>query len=374
MRFLHTSDWQLGMTRHFLDADAQPRYTAARIDAIKSIGEIAVANSCEFILVCGDVFESNAVSPQTVGRAMEALAAVPLPVYLLPGNHDPLDAASIYTSKAFVAAKPSNVHVLDTTGVHAVSAGTEIVAAPWFSKHPLNDSVAEAISPLQADGTLRIVAGHGAVDSLSPDATAPSVIQLAPITSALENGGVHYVALGDRHSKTQVGNLPVWYSGTPLAVDFREVDPGHVLLVTFDENKTATVESKEVGTWTFRDLSLPVNTDDDVNKVRESLAWIPNKDTTIVRLAFTGTLSLKQKSDLDEVVLNSQTLFASVQLWERNTDLAVYVYGDELHDLGLGGFADQAASELEKLAAVDDAQGKSAQDALSLLYRLARSI
>jgi len=30
--------------------------------------------------------------------------------------------------------------------------------------------------------------------------------------------------------------------------------------------------------------------------------------------------------------------------------------------------------ELETLAAVDDAEGKTAQDALSLLYRLARSI
>ncbi|PBJ59651.1 hypothetical protein BB737_28080, partial [Mycobacterium avium subsp. hominissuis] len=25
MRFLHTADWQLGMTRHFLAGDAQPR-------------------------------------------------------------------------------------------------------------------------------------------------------------------------------------------------------------------------------------------------------------------------------------------------------------------------------------------------------------
>ena len=33
MRFLHTADWQLGMTRHFLAGDAQPRYSAARRDA-----------------------------------------------------------------------------------------------------------------------------------------------------------------------------------------------------------------------------------------------------------------------------------------------------------------------------------------------------
>ena len=34
-------DWQLGMRRHFLDEDALPRYMQARIDVIKSIGELA---------------------------------------------------------------------------------------------------------------------------------------------------------------------------------------------------------------------------------------------------------------------------------------------------------------------------------------------
>lgn len=41
IRFIHTSDWQLGMTRHFLSPDAQARFTAARIDAIKTIGSLA---------------------------------------------------------------------------------------------------------------------------------------------------------------------------------------------------------------------------------------------------------------------------------------------------------------------------------------------
>ena len=38
MRFLHTADWQLGMTRHFLAGDAQPRYSAARRDAVAGLG------------------------------------------------------------------------------------------------------------------------------------------------------------------------------------------------------------------------------------------------------------------------------------------------------------------------------------------------
>ena len=41
MRFLHTADWQLGMTRHFLAGEAQPRYSAARRDAVAGLGALA---------------------------------------------------------------------------------------------------------------------------------------------------------------------------------------------------------------------------------------------------------------------------------------------------------------------------------------------
>ena len=56
MRFLHTADWQLGMTRHFLAGDAQPRYSAARRDAVAGLGALAAETGAEFVVVAGDVF------------------------------------------------------------------------------------------------------------------------------------------------------------------------------------------------------------------------------------------------------------------------------------------------------------------------------
>ena len=52
-------------------------------------------------LACGDVFESSQIERRTLARALEAIASIPVPVYLLPGNHDPLDAASVYHSAVF---------------------------------------------------------------------------------------------------------------------------------------------------------------------------------------------------------------------------------------------------------------------------------
>ena len=115
MRFLHTSDWQLGMTRHFLAGEAQARFAADRLEALGALLELAAAERCEAVVVAGDVFETNQVERQTVLRALDTLARSRVPVFLLPGNHDPLDAASVYRSRAFLENRPERVQVLDST-------------------------------------------------------------------------------------------------------------------------------------------------------------------------------------------------------------------------------------------------------------------
>ncbi len=80
IRFLHTSDWQLGMTRHFLSDEAAPRFSQDRIQAIGQLGEHARQYRVSFIVVAGDVFESNQLSRRTVARTIEALEALPVPI------------------------------------------------------------------------------------------------------------------------------------------------------------------------------------------------------------------------------------------------------------------------------------------------------
>ena len=53
MRFVHTADWQLGMTRYFLNGEAQPRYSAARRDVVAGLGPLAADTGAEFVVVIG---------------------------------------------------------------------------------------------------------------------------------------------------------------------------------------------------------------------------------------------------------------------------------------------------------------------------------
>lgn len=370
MKFLHTADWQIGMTRHFLRGEAQARFTAARLDAIRRLGDVAREQECEFIVVCGDVFEANQLSRQTVGRALEALATLPVPVYLLPGNHDPLDPVTIYRSPQFVRDCPDHVHVLDSTDPETVREGVELVPAPWSGKHPDEDLVGAAVSAALAgergegSGPLRIVVGHGAVDLLDPDRANAASIAVAPLEEHLAAGRLHYVALGDRHSRTSVGSSgAIWYSGAAEVTDFREELPGDVLVVDLEHGRAPVVTPHHVGRWSYRTVRREVNGADDVADLARDLGAIPDKDRTVVRLALRGALGVGAQASLSDLLEEQAEIFAALFTWDRHTELRVSAADEELADLGLGGFLGAAAQEIQHLAqpaAVD--RGESGGD------------
>ncbi|OBI20160.1 DNA repair exonuclease [Mycobacterium sp. E2327] len=375
MRFLHTADWQLGMTRHFLAGDAQPRYSAARRDAVAGLGALAAEVGAEFVVVAGDVFEHNQLAPQVIGQSLEAMRAIGIPVYLLPGNHDPLDASSVYTGAQFTAECPDNVTVLDRAGVHEVRPGLEIVAAPWRSKAPTTDLVAEILDGLSPGPVTRILVAHGGVDVLDADRDKPSLIRLAKLENALQRGAVHYVALGDKHSLTKVGDSGrVWYSGSPEVTNFDDVeaDPGHVLVADVDDGKDVTVEPRHVGRWRFVTLHRQVDTSRDIADLDMNLDLMKDKDRTVVRLALTGSLTVTDRAALDACLDRYARLFAHLRTWDSHTDLVVVPADGEFTDLGIGGFAASAVDELVATARDADADNAAdAQAALALLLRLA---
>ena len=377
MRFLHTADWQLGMTRHFLAGDAQPRYSAARRDAVAGLGALAAEVDAEFVVVAGDVFEHNQLAPKVISQSLEAMRTIGVPVYLLPGNHDPLDASSVYTSALFIAERPDNVVVLDRAGAHDIRPGLQIVAAPWRSKAPTTDLVAKELGELSADGTTRVLVAHGSIDVLDPDPGKSALIRLATVDDALADGRVHYVALGDKHSRTCVGDSGrVWYSGSPEVTNYddTESDPGHVLVVDIDEadpNRPVHVDARHVGRWRFLTMRHHVDNSRDIADLDLNLDLLDGKDRTVVRLALTGALTVTDRAALDGCLDKYARLFAWLGLWERHTDLAVVPADGEFTDLGIGGFAAAAVAELVATARVGDAESADdAQAALALLLRL----
>ena len=371
VRFLHTSDWQLGMTRHFLRPAAQARFTDARIEAIRTIGRIAKDEGCAFVAVAGDVFESNLVDRGVLSRALEAMREPAVPFYLLPGNHDALSPGSLWLSSAFEANRPPNVQVLADQPIE-VAPAEWLAGAPYRSRKASGDPLAAALERCRELPGSAVVIGHGQVESLVPDVGQPGLIALAPVAEAIDSGKVAYIGLGDRHSRTGVGETGrLWYSGAPEPTDYDEDDPGWVLVVD-TAGGTCDVRSHRVATWKFVRETFPFGERGDVGRLRTWLDGLPTKDRTIVKLSFVGTLSLAGRTELDGVLDHFADTFAAIERWERHTDLAVVADDADFGELGLHGFASLAAEELAGLAADPGIAGRTAQDALALLHRLAK--
>lgn len=362
VRFLHTADWQIGMTRRYLGVEAQARYAQDRTDAIARLGAAARAEGCAFVVVAGDVFDSNLVATGTVRRALEAIAGIELPVLLLPGNHDPLDAASVYLSPTFRDNRPANVHVLAGEASRWRTDGVEVVGVPWTSRRPGYDLLSAALARLDAPAGLRVVVAHGRADSLGPTGDDPAAIHVGAVEAAFAADRLHYLALGDRHSTTALGRSGrAFYAGTPEPTDFDEVRPGRALVV--DLAATGAVRTHEivVGTWRWLAVDHTLTAGDDVGALLAELEAVGDKARTVVRLTLHGTLPLSLLSELDRRLVDLEDTFACVRRLDADLHL-----GEDLTGSDLTGFVAAAAAEL-RAAAGDD---RTARDALLLLHRL----
>lgn len=362
------------MKRHFLAPEEQGRFSQARLDVVHAMAALARQEQCKFVVVAGDVFESARGDRQIAIRALAAMADFDVPVYLLPGNHDPIGVGSVFTSPVFKEHCPPNVTVLADDGpIEVPGCAAEIVGAPWSTKHPLEDLVARASRELQPSAVPRILVGHGAMDAGSPDPTLPALIRLTDAERALADGRLAYIALGDRHSTTNVGSTGrIWYSGAPLATDYDELDPNNCLIVDVTPD-SVEVTPQRVGTWQFLRRHIPVNDEQDVGALAAWFREISDPRCTIVKLSFEGTVSLATKAHLDELLEHHRELFAALEVWERHDDLAVLPQDGDFDGIGLSGFAAAALAELRSDAAGGSKDAATAQDALGLLYRLSRS-
>jgi DNA repair exonuclease SbcCD nuclease subunit len=360
------------MTRHFLADDAQERYTQARFDAIRTLGRIAKEEQCNCLLVCGDAFESNQVDRKTVARALEALKDVPVPVYMLPGNHDPLNAASVYRSSTFLERKPLHVQVIETSQPIMLCEGVEIIGAPWLSKRPVKNPLEELLPSLAPTfGVTRICMGHGVIDQFTPDKDAPGVISVETLEYSISEGKVHFIALGDRHSLTRVGSgETIWYSGTPESTDFSELQSGYAQLVEIDEGHVIT-RAIQVGQWKFTERErIDLNSNEDIKALLMFLEGIERKDLTVLRLNLIGGLSMSATDKLQGYLAAAKDVFGALMV--RDDELIVIPDDADFNDLGFSGFADVTVKQLREQMDIGGEAGLKARDALMLLLRLER--
>ncbi|MDX2355744.1 metallophosphoesterase family protein [Dietzia sp. PP-33] len=380
IRFLHSADWQLGMTRRFLGTESQAVYTADRLAAVASLGELATEYGAGFVVVAGDAFEDNAVPRSVVLRAAEALAAFPVPVLVLPGNHDPLDVSSVLRCRDFSSAVHGGaVTVLEDSEPVEVLPGVEVVGVPWTSKRPDPARLPALLASLGPTDGLRVLVAHGGTDEVyGGDAPSVEAIRVADLEDSVGAGHLDYVALGDRHSVTRVGSgNRIWFSGSPETTAFDDVekDSGHALLVELGRPDATgsrvdcAVTPVRTGRWSFRAINAEIETEADLEALSERVEAVGDKSRTVLKLGLTGTVGVALRARIDDLLDTWAALFAAAYLRERLTHLVVRAEDSDFTDL-VDGYAGRAVEDLVEAAASDGPDAEDAGNALSLLYRL----
>ena len=226
---VHSSDL------HVDDAHSPGFYNG--LVGLRAVLRAAQTLDADAVLLAGDTFDNARVSGRILSEAANMLAAAPMPVVLLPGNHDPLMPECLYR-RAGIVDLPK-VHVLGLTHPDTVFIAERDLEIYGIAHRGLHDQ--PPLGPARPrQGRWQVVMAHG---HYVPPAEWSKQSHRAWKFSddSVADCGADYVALGHWDRATQVGDgrVPAYYSGSPDLA-------GTVNVVRLAEGVAAHVERKEL--------------------------------------------------------------------------------------------------------------------------------
>jgi Calcineurin-like phosphoesterase len=257
LRLLQTSDLHLG-ARDAALGEAAVTLRDRRIAAFERSLALAVSEKVNVVLIVGDLFDSNAVTRGLVGRVaagFAGLASAGIRTVILPGDHDRLDASSVYRAfnLAALAGVPGSVAVLDPAAGPAGDLTLDELGLTITARFP---------APDLRDDRWRVGLVHR---------------QARPRDDEIAGAGVDYLAVGGPHEEASGSAADVAWgaSGAPDLVDVQRDRAGEIVLVRLDERgdrRSVSVERRRVGTTRYEALSLDLAGFSDDGAVEAAIA------------------------------------------------------------------------------------------------------
>ena len=364
---IHTADWQLGKQFGNVPGDAGAALRDQRIETVKEIARLAQERHADAIVVCGDVFETNAVADRTIRQALNALKSFTGDWVFIPGNHDAALADSVW-NRADRIDKPDNVHFLLRNGEPLLLKNDTLAILPAVleRRHEADDLTAwfdHAETPTKA---VRVGVAHGSVRELLPEASeAPNPIA----ADRAETAKLDYLALGDWHGTLEINNR-TWYAGTPEPDRFKFNDPGNVLAVEIERpGAMPSIKKIAVGHYVWRETEFNVHSAEDIAALERALKELyPDPAKLLVRLKLEGVVTLALRGQLDETLAAWEAELRYLKADDR--DLIAEPSEDDLDRIDRGGFVRTAVEQLRTQAAdPDNPEREIADAALLRLYQ-----
>lgn len=263
MRILHTSDWHVGKV-----LKGQDRYDE-HVAVLGSIVRSARDEDVDLVLVAGDLFETAAPTAKSQGLVMRTLLALRKDgreVVVIAGNHD---NQSLIEAVYRPVLGEIGMHVLGLPKRPAAGgtislrtrAGADVkVAALPFLSHRYAVRAAEVLFHEFAEHALDYARRVGEIVRLLTEGFSADTVNVIMAHGTLLGGrrgggerdvqttldyelpasmfpaSAHYAALGHLHRQQEIpGPCPIFYSGSPLPIDFGEEANDPVALIVTAE-------------------------------------------------------------------------------------------------------------------------------------------
>jgi DNA repair exonuclease SbcCD nuclease subunit len=400
VRFLHAADLHLGLRITRFDESACNRIGEARFEAIEQLRAAAAQYQVNFILIAGDIFDDHSVSRGLAERAFTLFEgqALSCPVYIIPGNHDPLAPGGVWDRDPWTREQPmKHVQVLrDAAPIRVPDLPVIIYPCPLRNRNSVDDPTAwiAAHPRTDDDRLIRIGLAHGSLKVLPSLPLDDHLIR----RDAADYYGLDYLALGHWHKTLRQpsadGAERTAYSGThePMrfpdsgagpstgwssyssdgdAERFQDEGRGTALLVSIDEAQAPPhIETIETGRlrWAAEERDLTIQ---PFGEIISTYAERDNRELTLLRLKLSGVVDPEKFSRIDtlrEIICNryypGSSLHADDVLVEPKPEQLRAMVGDGVLSRVVGKL--QADSQ-----GADVAVRRVADHALKLLYRIA---
>jgi DNA repair exonuclease SbcCD nuclease subunit len=204
---VHSSDL------HVDDGRIAARHGGDGTGGLRAVLTYAREIEADVVLLAGDTFDNHMVTAATIERAGKLLADAGVPVVLLPGNHDPLTADSVYARGGYGAIE--GLRILGATDEGAIRF-PEHQLEIWGNAHRDYHDMVPLKDPRPRVTRWQIAIGHGHYE---PPETWHNPLRPSWLISneAIDATGADYVALGhwDRPAQVGSGAVPAYYSGSP---------------------------------------------------------------------------------------------------------------------------------------------------------------
>jgi DNA repair protein SbcD/Mre11 len=367
IKICHTADVHLGM-KFAGHGEQQEILAEARFKALEKLIERANSESCELLVVAGDLFERVAVGNKAVRQCAEILNGFDgrLSV-ILPGNHDYYaEESGLWAS--FKALAGDRILLLEEGRPYALNhydLNAVLYPAPCMTRHSSSNGL-KWMRDIERDGGIAHHIGvvHGTLAGYGRD----DGMRYYPMTQGdLDACALDLWLLGHIHVPYPIGPANgerVFYAGALEPDGFDCAHSGNAWIIELDAENQASAVPIETGAFRFVHDEREVLSEADLESLIGEYAGDMCR-SMLLKLKLKGRLSQKVHERLRDLRDKLETSLFSLQL--DTHEVAIEITRDIIgQEFTQDSFPYRLLSELER--------GNSDDEALQIAYEMIKEI